>query len=138
MYVGILCYHRFLNLTPWVDLAFAVSSSISGQAWHAVFIVFILVITILFCHYLTRLCMLVLSARRRGREISDMTEVDEDGFAPREPIRVILARDEELGLHENYDESNSFPIAQPPPAYGLWRCSVVRASTASQKKRSSC
>lgn len=74
--------------------------------------------------------MLVLSARRHGREVSNMTEIDEDGFAPQEPIRVILARDEDLGLHENYDEeSNVLLIAQPPPAYGLWRCSVVRAST---------
>lgn len=55
------------------------------------------------------------------------------GFAqPTQPIPVVLARDEELGLHddngrvvedgENTDEA----LPPPPPAYGLWRNSVVR------------
>lgn len=47
--------------------------------------------------------------------------VGHGGYAvPRQPIRVVLARDEEAaGL-----ESETTKIS--PPAYGLWRESVVR------------
>ena len=46
---------------------------------------------------------------------------------PREPIRIILARDEELGLHSeagSAEEDKDIALPPPPPAYGLWRCSV--------------
>lgn len=45
------------------------------------------------------------------------------GYAvPREPIRVVLARDEE-------ESEISDAAKAKPPAYGLWRESVVRASS---------
>lgn len=53
------------------------------------------------------------------------------GFAePRTPIRVLMTRDEELGLYNNdheaaEEETSDITPAPPPPAYGLWRCSVV-------------
>lgn len=92
------------------------------------FIIFILITTIICCHYLIRLCMLVMRARRLERMDRVPDAADENGFAqPYRPIRVILARDEELGLHDHNDEvdSNNPSIPPPPPAYGLWRCSVV-------------
>lgn len=48
---------------------------------------------------------------------------------PRHPIPVVLARDEELGLHDDNggaeDEDTDKALPPPPPAYGLWRNSVV-------------
>ena len=59
----------------------------------------------------------------------------EAGFArPREPIRVTMAQDEELGdrsepvLSEGSggeDDADEKELPPPPPAYGLWRSSVV-------------
>ena len=47
---------------------------------------------------------------------------------PQQPIRVILARDEELGLvgpeAGGLDLEKALP-PPPPPAYGLWRNSMV-------------
>lgn len=59
---------------------------------------------------------------------------DEDYAQPETPIPVILARDEELGLHDDASADNDDasadsdsvrPVQHPPPAYGLWRSSVV-------------
>lgn len=56
---------------------------------------------------------------------------DEEDYAqPETPIPVILARDEELGLHDDANASDHESIRAvqpPPPAYGLWRSSVVSA-----------
>ena len=45
---------------------------------------------------------------------------------PHQPIRVILARDEELGLDgtDTVEEDKETAVPPPPPAYGVWRCSV--------------
>lgn len=62
---------------------------------------------------------------------SPLNADDEAGFAqPRQPIPVVLARDEELGLHDDNDrveeeEEIGKALPPPPPAYGLWRNSVV-------------
>lgn len=60
-----------------------------------------------------------------------------EGFVPQQPIRVHLARDEDInsfdeerGLPSPNDtadppsEIKEKPVALPPPAYGLWRSSV--------------
>ncbi|KAI4165980.1 MAG: hypothetical protein LQ342_000411 [Letrouitia transgressa] len=54
------------------------------------------------------------------------SQENEEGFArPRAPIRVILARDEELGFHDDETSGATRETVQhPPPAYGLWRSSV--------------
>jgi hypothetical protein len=44
------------------------------------------------------------------------------------PIRVHLARDEEIAAQEedgSLTEDKLTSLKAPPPAYGLWRCSVV-------------
>lgn len=116
-------------LTTRLDLALAISKSVQGQTFHVVFIVFILVLTMIFCHFLIRLSMLSLRLRIRGhRQIRQPpTMADEEAYAqPETPIPVILARDEELGRNDTGSEDEVIrPIQQPPPAYGLWRSSVV-------------
>ena len=48
------------------------------------------------------------------------------GFAqPARPIRVILARDEEMGFGEEGEAGKETAPPPPPPVYGLWRGSVV-------------
>lgn len=90
-------------------------------------ILVILFVTLFFCHALVRLCMLIMrnktspvddpnnSSRRR---LPDM--IGPGGYAiPRRPIRVVLARDEEAaGIESEATKTN-------PPAYGIWRESVV-------------
>lgn len=89
----------------------------------------ILLITIIFCHYLIRLCMLTM--RPKGPSYNDeiLNQSQIGSVArPREPIRIILARDEELGLHGDMgsvEEDKEIMVPPPPPpAYGVWRCSV--------------
>lgn len=43
---------------------------------------------------------------------------------PAQPIPVVLARDEEVAMEE-YDNTPKMGLRPPPPAYGLWRGSVV-------------
>jgi hypothetical protein len=73
----------------------------------------------------------MLSLSGRKCDLTDLIprDLDREGFAqPQKPIRVILARDEELGLHGQDEEGRtSSSIPPPPPAYGIWRCSVVCA-----------
>lgn len=46
------------------------------------------------------------------------------GYAqPERPIPVVLAQDEEIAAGSNPAEPKK--VAPPPPAYGLWRSSVV-------------
>jgi len=97
-----------------------------GQEVHVLFIMVILATTIFFCHSLIRLCMLALHPPEEGPRIPSMT--GPDGFHPVRPIRVHLARDEELGGEEE-DALEEVPdpekkVLHPPPAYGLWRSSV--------------
>lgn len=91
----------------------------------------ILLVTIIFFHYLIRLCMVAWRRRRHdaSRDLVDRSSPGEIA-RPSETIRVILARDVELGLHGNemVEEDKEVAIPPPPPAYGLWRCSVVSFS----------
>ena len=51
---------------------------------------------------------------------------DENYAQPDTPIRVVLARDEELSHRSEPSEfDEEVDLAPPPPAYGLWRSSVV-------------
>ena len=118
------------------DLALAISNSGNGETFHAILIMLILIVTIIFCHYLIRLCMLTVRSKRRdpSGELVDQSRAGAIA-RPREPIRVILARDEELGLHERnvVEEDKEIAVPPPPPAYGLWRCSVVSITAVSRR-----
>ncbi|KAH7138414.1 hypothetical protein B0J11DRAFT_555198 [Dendryphion nanum] len=100
----------FLITVLAIYLALALTNRDLGQEIHVLFIMVILAITIFFCHSLIRLCMLMLHPPVETPRIPSMT--GPDGFRPVQPIRVHLARDEEL---------ESRPAT---PAYGLWRSSV--------------
>lgn len=97
-------------------------------------ILIILFTTIFFCHGLIRLCMLIVKpptddddnhGRSRRHNLPEM--YGPGGYAiPRQPIRVVLASDEEAaGLESEATKTK-------PPAYGLWRESVVCIDSACQ------
>jgi hypothetical protein len=123
------------------DLALALTRHDLGQEVHVLFIMIVLGTTIFFCHSLIRLCMLILRPPTESPDrqaIPDMT--GPEGFVPIRPIRVHLARDEELvDAYASSDEEenaqsgvrrdvsaddNEKSVKLPPPAYGLWRSSV--------------
>ena len=145
---------RGLIQTYLTDLSLALTRPDLGSEIHVLFILVILTITVFFAHSLIRLCLACSSRSRRSRHhhhgssrrIPSMT--GPEGFRPDTPIRVHLQRDEELGPASEFDTSPEIPspetpgdnrtfdgllqketstrIEGPPPAYGLWRSSVVR------------
>lgn len=79
-------------------------------------IMIILLAGVFFCYSLVRLWMLI----ARGDPPEVPRAIDPRGYAiPRKPIRVVLAQDEEAAGVE------SEAMRMKPPAYGLWRESVV-------------
>ncbi|KAK4081133.1 uncharacterized protein Triagg1_2665 [Trichoderma aggressivum f. europaeum] len=78
-------------------------------------IMIILLAGVFFCYSLIRLWMLVV----RGDPPDIPRAIDPRGYAvPRNPIRVVMAQDEEAAGAENE------AMTMKPPAYGLWRESV--------------
>jgi hypothetical protein len=112
----------FLATNNILDLALALSDKNETQEFHVLLILIILIITIFFCHSLIRLCMMIINPPAEGdpgrQRLPSM--VGPSGYAETSvPIPVALARDEEAaGI-----ESEATKV--PPPAYGLWRESVV-------------
>jgi hypothetical protein len=80
----------------------------------------ILFSTVFFCYNIIRVCILLV----RGDPSRTARNRRADGYngayaMPRQPIRVVLAQDEEnAGVQDDANKLN-------PPAYGLWRESVV-------------
>ncbi|MCJ1442946.1 MAG: hypothetical protein MMC23_003443 [Stictis urceolatum] len=110
-----------------VFLALLSSNSEFTQEFRIIAILFMLVFTVLFAHSLIRLFMLMLQLKKRGTLDRHPSLNSGNGYArPTQPIRVVLARDEEIGIGGTppigLDEPK--PIPPPPPAYGLWRGSV--------------
>ena len=69
-----------------------------------------------------------------GDGYNDGLKYDDDGdleagFArPRQPIRVTMVQDEELHNRDGsavIEDDGEKELPPPPPAYGLWRSSVV-------------
>lgn len=84
-------------------------------------ILVILFATVFFCYGLIRLCMLVVRGERHEARRARMPQMfGPGGYAvPSRPIPVVLARDEEAAGIDN-------PASKAmPPAYGIWRESVV-------------
>lgn len=93
-----------------------------SQEFRVLLILIILVTSMFFCYSLIRLCMTTLNpSNETDWELQLPQMVGPGGYAnPETPIRVALARDEEaVGIQS---EATKYP----PPAYGLWRESVVR------------
>ncbi len=115
---------KVLTLVLTIYLALSLSDRNESQEFHVLLILIILITTIFFCHALIRLCMMII----HPPDDSDMRQnlpsmIGPGGYAnPSTPIQVALARDEEaVGI-------TSEATKMPPPAYGLWRESVVRCS----------
>lgn len=110
--------------SPAVDLALSITGSIINNELSILLILIIISTTIFFCHGLIRLCMLATRPRRNDDDRPSSPLPGVMAFTgsslPRRPIRVVLARDEEAAGIES-DTANI-----RPPAYGVWRESVVR------------
>ena len=103
------------------DLALSLTGSLDSRELTVLLILVILFAIIFFCHGLIKLCMTVTRPQPdedgapRNPEVVTFA-----GFSlPRRPIRVLLARDEEAAGVE------SETMKLQPPAYGVWRESVV-------------
>ncbi|KAI1814423.1 hypothetical protein GGS20DRAFT_548548 [Poronia punctata] len=117
----------FLVLMLIIYLSLAMTKNIETSEFTILLIVLILLTTIIFCHGLIRLCMLLAAQRNRkkaspgGVAAAEVNAVNgpQGGYVvPREPIRVVLASDEEAAGIE------SEAVKTTPPAYGKWRESV--------------
>lgn len=122
----LLSYDADLTIT---DLALSATKNISNSEFSVLLILIILFATIFFCQGLIRLCLLIFRPKpteeRRRSRLPNM--YGPSGYAvPRQPIRVLLARDEEAaGIESEATKMN-------PPAYGLWRESVVSGKNPEQ------
>ncbi|KAK1983148.1 hypothetical protein LZ30DRAFT_14946 [Colletotrichum cereale] len=110
----------FLTLLLAVYLALSLTQNIRTGEFTVLLILVILFVTVFFCHGLIRLCMIIFRLRPDDDPRPPMPQLlAPGGYAvPREPIRVVLARDEE----EQGEVSEA--LLAKPPAYGLWRESV--------------
>ncbi|OLN81161.1 hypothetical protein CCHL11_09543 [Colletotrichum chlorophyti] len=111
----------FLVFLLAVYLALSLTQHIRSGEFTVLLILIILFTTIFFCHGLIRLCMLIIRPRPDEDPRPSVPQlVAPGGYAvPREPIRVLLARDEE----EQGEVSEA--TTTKPPAYGIWRESVL-------------
>lgn len=123
-----------------IYLALSLTHNISNNEFAVLLILMVLFTTVFMSHSLVRICMMVVRPptaeeeerhRRRHHRRGPGDVFDSGGetvFAPggyaipRQPIRVVLARDEEAAGME------SVAAKIQPPAYGLWRESIVRLS----------
>lgn len=91
------------------------------QEFRILLILILLITAVIFSHSVIRLVVAILNPRKQQDlelRLPPMTRTG--GYAnPAAPIRVALARDEEAAGIENN------ATKRPPPAYGLWRESVV-------------
>lgn len=115
-----------------IDLGVALTEKSLSQPVHVIFILVILLITVFFCHSLIRLCMHLLRPSSAARSRSRIPSISSrDGFNPNEPIRVHVVTDEEIAGADDEEcrmVRDSKGLVAPPPAYGLWRSSVVSIS----------
>ena len=129
-----------------LDLAIATSNAVPTTTFHAIFILFILLLTMIFAHFLIRLCMLSFRAQpgaqtqtkkahthphkhphgrhrhhhhRRHRHPHGL-----QSHPPNSPSPIFLLQDEEASMEGRESVETDKDIAAPPPAYGWWRGSV--------------
>ncbi|KAF8254153.1 hypothetical protein K440DRAFT_532996 [Wilcoxina mikolae CBS 423.85] len=108
-----------MDTNSWLDLALALSLKYRlRQEWHVLMVLIILMTTLFFCHSLVRLCIDVTSTERSRNGSVGFSRVPSiagpEGYAnPRTPIRVNTQSPQ-------FNEG----MKEPPPVYGLWRCSV--------------
>lgn len=105
------------------DCALSVSKATLDRELHILLIFMVMILVVLFGHSLIRFCMVAL--RRPRPSVAENRIPSREGpvgYAQLEhPIPVIVPGDEESLIGEK--------PAAPPPAYGLWRSSVVSANS---------
>jgi hypothetical protein len=104
------------------DIGLSVTTNVGMTDFTIVLILIAVLTTMFFAYGLIRLCMLVVRGdrARAGRPQLPQDTIMGHYAVPEEPIRVVLARDEEAaGV-----QSEASKVT--PPAYGVWRESVVR------------
>jgi len=108
---------------------------VSGSTFYAVFIFFILILTIIFTHYLIRLCMLAIKPQKpyKCRRARDRTQWPSDEEAAltqhAEPVLIVLATDDRANFGAERtvedtpedEEGSEKDLPPPPPVYGNWR-----------------
>jgi hypothetical protein len=102
-------------------LALALSPRDVSQEFRVLLIMILLAAAIVFCYSFIRIIFTILNPQKQqDLELQLPQMVSARGYAnPESPIRVALARDEEAaGIRSDATK-------HPPPAYGLWRESVV-------------
>jgi hypothetical protein len=120
-----------LQLIRQLDLAIALSVKGLGQELHILFGLTLAGAVIFLGHSIFRLHRAKKRRQRREERRRNQTLEaklgDRNGFAPTVPIRVHLARDEEFVASDEAAvvAEKATATAVPPPAYGLWRSSVV-------------
>lgn len=111
-----------LTRRAYTDLALLATHNITNSEFSLLLILLILFAAIFFFQGLIRLIIQFLRPKSiQQRQRSWLSPVHGTGgyAVPRQPIRVVLARDEEAaGIESEATKAN-------PPAYGLWRESVV-------------
>jgi hypothetical protein len=110
----------FFGILLAVYLGLAASKTLNTGEQTLMLMLIILLATIFFCYSLLRLCLIVVRGGRPAqRRERDLGHAGANGYAvPNQPIRVVLARDEEAAGEESESSKTT------PPAYGLWRSSV--------------
>lgn len=102
------------------------------QELHILFILALLGTVAFFAHSAIRLWIMSRKGSRPPLESSRHNRIPStagpEGFKPNRPIPVQLARDDEIAALDEegfMNEEKLETIKMPPPAYGLWRESVV-------------
>ncbi|KAI0973898.1 hypothetical protein F4678DRAFT_390610 [Xylaria arbuscula] len=103
-----------------IYLSLSITKNINTSEFSILLILLIILTTVFFCHALVLLCLQLVRPRTQPSGTNaESSRYGHPGYAiPREPIRVVLARDEEAAGIE------SEVARMKPPAYGLWRESV--------------
>ena len=117
------------NINHFADLAIALAVKGLGQELHILFSLTLAGGVIFLGHSLYRF--------RRARKLRQRIEQrrqrhaarhpERTNFTPDVPIRVHMAQDEEItvGIEDELLTEKVSTAKPPPPAYGLWRSSVV-------------
>ena len=104
-----------------IDLALSVTNQVDIGDITIVLILIVILATLFFAYSLIKLFLLVIrkDRDRNNRMINPWDGTSNDYAVPSQPIRVVLARDEEAAGVESEASKST------PPAYGVWRQSVV-------------
>jgi hypothetical protein len=111
-------------------ITFVVLRAIQGP-WIYIILTFILLtIGVVWCHALCRLVAAVYQFPNYAADCTLPIEMTETAsyVRPNHPISVTLAGDEERSTG-SHSTGHAVKVTTPPPAYGLWRDSVVSDDT---------